>query len=65
MDAPTKRQVYYQAHKDDETFKQKNREWRKAYYYRNVEKERTDALNRYYLKKGTTVPPPVDAEPQT
>lgn len=47
----TKRQIFYQAHKDDEEFMNHNRELRRASYYRRQEKEKADALARYYKRK--------------
>ena len=50
-DGLTPQQRYYRKVKDDPEFKKKNQAWRKAYYDRNAEQERENALNRYYHKK--------------
>lgn len=67
MDLPvlTKRQKFYLRHKNDEVFKEKNREQRRAYYNRNQEVEREKALARYYSKKALLSPPPAPAPAET
>lgn len=47
----TARQLYHLAHKDDEDYMARQRELRKASYYRNHEKEKASALARYYKRK--------------
>lgn len=47
----TSRQRFHQAHRDEEEYMEKQREQRKASYYRNQEKEKAAALARYYKRK--------------
>jgi len=51
MENETPRQKYYRAHKDEPEFRAKAREQSRAFYYRNLEKQRAEALFRYYIRK--------------
>ena len=50
-ESKTKSQLFWERHKDDPEYIERNRQQRKESYYKNAEKERAAALERYYRRK--------------